>query len=138
MSSAALLDQDFGSESEGDNFKPAPAEDSDNDAAGDSDVEEFPVGQVNGNKDSGHEQRASDEEKDTTRPAGSNGLIERIADGHGMQDYKGGGNTGSERRNMGGLDGAGDDDDGDVEDEVEEDEEEDDDDEDAISVGPRL
>ena len=37
MSSAALLNQDFGSESEDDNFNPAPAEDSDNDAAGDSD-----------------------------------------------------------------------------------------------------
>jgi transcription elongation factor SPT5 len=35
-SSAALLDQDFGSESEDDNFNPAPADDSDNDAAGES------------------------------------------------------------------------------------------------------
>lgn len=34
-SSAALLDHDFGSESEDDNFNPAPADDSDNDAAGD-------------------------------------------------------------------------------------------------------
>lgn len=33
MSSAALLDQDFGSESEDDNFNPAPADDSDNEAA---------------------------------------------------------------------------------------------------------
>ena len=38
-SSAALLDQDFGSESEDDNFNPAPAEDSDNDAAGESDAD---------------------------------------------------------------------------------------------------
>ncbi len=35
-SSAALLDQDFGSESEDDNFNPAPADDSDNEAAGES------------------------------------------------------------------------------------------------------
>lgn len=38
-SSAALLDQDFGSESEDDNFNPAPADDSDNDAAGESDAD---------------------------------------------------------------------------------------------------
>ncbi len=39
MSSAALLDQDFGSESEDDNFNPAPADDSDNEAAGASEAE---------------------------------------------------------------------------------------------------
>lgn len=38
-SSAALLGQDFGSESEDENFNPAPADESDNEAAGDSDAE---------------------------------------------------------------------------------------------------
>ena len=37
--SAALLDQDFGSESGDDNFNPAPADESDNDAAGESDAD---------------------------------------------------------------------------------------------------
>ena len=35
----SLLEQDFGSESEDDNFNPAPAGDSDNDAAGESEDE---------------------------------------------------------------------------------------------------
>ncbi|KAI4217607.1 MAG: hypothetical protein LQ351_000203 [Letrouitia transgressa] len=39
MSSAALLDQDLGSESEDDNFNPAPADDSDNEDPGDSEPE---------------------------------------------------------------------------------------------------
>lgn len=39
MMSAALLEQDFGSESEDDNFNPAPADESDNEAGGDSDTE---------------------------------------------------------------------------------------------------
>lgn len=38
-SSTALLEQDFGSESEDDNFNPAPADESDNDAAGESDAD---------------------------------------------------------------------------------------------------
>ncbi|MCJ1464312.1 transcription elongation factor spt5 [Pseudocyphellaria aurata] len=37
MSTASFLHADFGSESEDDNFNPAPADDSDNEAAGDSD-----------------------------------------------------------------------------------------------------
>ena len=37
--SAALLEQDFGSESEDDNFNPAPADESDNEAGGDSETE---------------------------------------------------------------------------------------------------
>lgn len=36
MSTGALLDQDFGSESEDDNFNPAPADESDNEVAGES------------------------------------------------------------------------------------------------------
>ena len=49
MSSAALLNQDFGSESEDDNFNPAPADDSDNEAAGNSDDEVSPKPATNGN-----------------------------------------------------------------------------------------
>ena len=48
MSSADFLNQDFGSESEDDNFNPAPAGDSDNDAAGDSDGELNVTTKVNG------------------------------------------------------------------------------------------
>ncbi|KAI4250157.1 MAG: hypothetical protein L6R40_000329 [Gallowayella cf. fulva] len=43
MSAAKILDQDFGSESEDDNFNPAPADDSDNEVAADSDTEERPT-----------------------------------------------------------------------------------------------
>ena len=39
MATSALLDADFGSESEDDNFNPAPADVSDNDAVGESDTE---------------------------------------------------------------------------------------------------
>lgn len=40
MATSALLDADFGSESEDDNFNPAPADVSDNDAIGESDTED--------------------------------------------------------------------------------------------------
>lgn len=62
-SSAALLDQDFGSESEDDNFNPAPAEDSENDAAGESDADlNAKTSHKNEqNRQTGGESRAADE-----------------------------------------------------------------------------
>ena len=48
MASTDLLDQGFGSESEDDNFNPAPAEDSENEAAGDSEAENHRNSKQNG------------------------------------------------------------------------------------------
>lgn len=63
-SSAALLDQDFGSESEDDNFNPAPADESDNDAAGESDADSNVKKFIDKNeqkRQAGVEGRAADE-----------------------------------------------------------------------------
>ena len=132
MSTAAFLNQDFGPESEDENFNPAPGQESDNDALGDSDNEGDASGQVNGNRSSrrASEQRGSEEEVDggrITKPTKGN---ERTTNGHNIQG-EGDADESSKGRRVGGLDGAGDDD----EDEDEEEEDEDEDDEEAISVG---
>ena len=57
--SAALLSQDFGSESEGEEFNPAPADDSENDAGSDAGEQSPP--KTNGRKSSA-ELKDEDEE----------------------------------------------------------------------------
>ncbi len=130
MSSAALLDQDFGSESEDDNFNPAPAEDSDNDAAGDSD-EEINV-KPNGNiveqrrRPSG--QQADEDEEDDAEGSPVNG---RQSDRDGSRGSAEVEDDGIRRTGAGKLNTT---EEGGDEDE-DEDEEEEEDEEEAISVG---
>lgn len=83
-SSAALLGQDFGSESEDDNFNPAPAEDSDNDAAGESDADsnaKRPTHSTEQKRQPVGEGRATDE-VDTEKNGSSlaNGKVEQADD----------------------------------------------------------
>ncbi|KAI4204757.1 MAG: hypothetical protein LQ348_001232 [Seirophora lacunosa] len=67
MSTNALLDHDFGSESEDDNFNPAPADESDNENAGGPDANDEPDAKPNFRITNG-------------RDAESNGLTEHDAD----------------------------------------------------------
>lgn len=133
MSSAALLDQDLGSDSEDDNFNPAPAVESDNDAAGNSDDDEGAIPRVNGDQDQRRpsKQRVGDEQVDGTRVLSerANG---RGAAVNGSGEPKEEDDEDAEPKRLGGLDGAAEDDDEDEEEEDEEDEEE------AISVEPQL
>lgn len=89
--SAALLNQDFGSESEGEEFNPAPADDSGNEAGSDVDGRAPPT--INGHK---RHAGAKDEDEENVR-------------GNAMDD------NGEEE----GEDGADDDDDDDEEEENE-------------------
>ena len=93
MSSAALLDQDFGSESEDDNFNPAPADDSDNEAAGDSDAEVSSKPVANGaeqKRQSTGKSHGGGDGEDTkgTPPVKGNGLQQngRRESGEGEED----------------------------------------------------
>ena len=129
MSSGALLDQDFGSESEDDNFNPAPAEESDNEGADELEND------VNGGSNADMVRRRStdqriDEDGDEDEQNSQQSPPERV---NGRQQSRNGSlDPKSEdeedyQRNQNGDRGHGDDDD-------EEEDEEDDDDEDAISV----
>ena len=131
MSSAALLEHDFGSESEDDNFNPAPAEDSDNDAAGDSDED---VNQkTNGNgleqRRRPSEQQADEYEEDDAEGSPVNG---RQSNGHGSRGTPNEEDEGAIEKGTGRLNATEDGGDDEDEDEEEEDEE---DEEEAISVG---
>lgn len=113
---ASLLEQDFGSESEDDNFNPAPADESDNDVADNSDAEVSIKRNVN-------ERRRSS--------VGSNAPPEspKKSNGRGRADHgpSGAGVNGDEEDDEE-LNGSVHDD------EDEEEDEEDDDDEEAVTV----
>lgn len=129
MATATLLDVDFGSESEDDNFNPAPADVSDNDAAGESDTESV-VKRPGGPSDQAR------------RPVPKDGLNELEGGAAGMrqngeqksrrsQDETGNVNKEADAQDAAGEydeDGIGDDDD------EEDEEDEDDEDEEAVSV----
>ena len=104
MSSAALLDQDFGSESEDDNFNPAPAEDSDNEAAGDSEAELSSKPTKNGAEQRRQSTVKDDEDGENTKgtpPVKGNGLQKngRRGSGDGEEDEEDGDESGSEDLN---------------------------------------
>lgn len=124
MTSAALLDQDFGSESEDDNFNPAPADDSDNDAAGESDNEVTERPRTNGSEQTRRstrdEGRNEDDQGDTSaRPKEqhSNGRSGGI--GGAAEDDDAVGEDDDDIK----ANGAGEDDEDDEEDEEDEDDE---------------
>lgn len=127
MSTNALLDHDFGSESEDDNFNPAPADQSDNEDAVEPDAE-------NG-LDSG-----PDDNITKSHRRGANGLKKE-----GSEDNKDSADGGGSARPFSGP-GLAEEDEADElnsqgvdDDEEEEDEEEDDDEEAVVSVfAPRL
>ena len=133
MSSAALLAEDFGSESEDDNFNPAPAEDSDNDAAGESDEE------VNSRANAHtfeQRRRLSEQEVDVGKDDADGSLVNgRQTNGHGSRapaNEKDEGPKKSDARRLNGADEGGDPED----EEDEDDDEEEEDEEEAISVYP--
>ena len=129
MSSAALLAEDFGSESEDDNFNPAPAEDSDNDAAGESDEE---VNAQNFEQRRRPSEQEADVGKDDADGSAVNG---RQINGHGSRAPANEKDEGPRESEAGKLNGA--DEGGDPEDEEDEDDdEEEEDEEEAISVCP--
>lgn len=123
MTSAALLEQDFGSESEDDNFNPAPAVDSDNDAAGESDNEVTERPRTNG----------SEQTKRSTREEGHNKDDEGATPARPKEqqgDGRSAGNKGDDDADAVGEDdddtkpnGAGEDNEDDEEDEEDEDDE---------------
>lgn len=130
MSSATFVNQDFGSESEDDNFNPAPAEDSDNDAPGSSDVEGDMSRKMHdaqkGRRTSAQQMSDDDEEGVTQRPS-ANGADGRRSHGHSSRELKDEEDVehdGNQQNDSGGLNGAADDDEGDEEDEDEDEEEE--------------
>ena len=133
MSSAALLAEDFGSESEDDNFNPAPAEDSDNDAAGESDEEVD--SRVNANNLE-QRRRPSEQEADVGKDDADGSLVNgRQTNGHGSRATANEKDEGSKESETGRLNGG--DEGGDPEDEEDEDDdEEEEDEEEAISVCP--
>ncbi len=134
MSSAALLDQDFGSESEDDNFNPAPAEDSENDVAGDSDDDRNvtrKVSSAQGRRRSSAQDIGVDDGEDTTQRPPVNGVNTEQSKGRGSREPKDEEDEVTKQNGGRGLDGAANDD----EDEEEQDEDEEEEEEEAISVG---
>ncbi|KAL8997939.1 MAG: hypothetical protein Q9169_002932 [Polycauliona sp. 2 TL-2023] len=124
MSTGALLEQDFGSESEDDNFNPAPADESDNEVAADSDPDARPT------TNSGTDRRKSrqSEPEDVKEEDGNKDSASVLDDskpfrGPGLDDEDEGDN----------VNGHG----PDVDDEDEEDLEEEDEEEDVVSGRPR-
>ncbi len=122
MSSAALLDQDFGSESEDENFNPAPADESDNEAAGDSDAEVSSKPTTNGAEQRRRSTRDGSEDEDGEDGLGATPSVKgkglqsngRRPSGEGAEDEEDGNESGGED-----IEGADDD-----EDEEEEEDEE--------------
>lgn len=120
MSSAALLDQDFGSESEDDNFNPAPADDSDNEAAGGSNAEVNSKPAANGAEQKRQSTGENDDDeggKDTKGipPVKGNGLQR-----NGRRESRDGEEDEEDPEESGGEDLNGADDDEDEEDEEDE------------------
>ena len=124
MSTDALLDQDFGSESEDDNFNPAPADESDNEVPGDSDHEARPSTKSGTDRRKGRQSESDDvkDEYDEENKGSTSGLGDSKPFRGPALDEEDGGED---------VDGAGADDE-----EDEEELEEDDDEEDVVSVGP--
>ena len=130
MSTAALLDADFGSESEDDNFNPAPVDGSDNDGAAESEGEDRvrPKSNGQGQRQSSTQLDPYDEENDPqaslksrTNGKQSNGHSrghEDEEDGSGVED--------AGKRKLNPI--------RDEDEEDEEDEDEDDDEEEAVTV----
>lgn len=132
--SAALLNQDFGSESEDDNFNPAPANDSDDDAAGDSDREvgkpTKPSGPQQRRRSSGQQSGNEEDDEALPRVNGRQGNIHGSS-GRGEED-----DDDAKGDHIGGVDREGDEDE--EEEEQEQEEDEDEDEEEAVSVCPIL
>ena len=131
MSSAALLDADFGSESEDDNFNPAPASESDNEGAGDSNDELS--SKQNGN-DTDQRRRTSGDERNRSKDHGpTKGTSQRngnLASGQIGDEADENGDAaldGSDAENGNGAAG-------DEEDDEDEDDDDDEDEEEDISV----
>ena len=124
MSSATLLDQTFDSESEDDNFNPAPAEDSDNDAAGDFDNHENTA--MNGDQNRRPSLPQPTSEEDEAESIAQNSALGRV-NGNGPLEPKSEDDEDIKQDRNNGLDGGADDED-------DEDEEEEDEEEEAISV----
>lgn len=132
MSSAALLDQDFGSDSGDDNFNPAPAGDSENDAAGDSEDDRNVTRKVNsaqGRRRSPAGETGYDGEEDVIQRSPLNGVNGKQSNRPDSREPKDEEDEGAKQTDGRGLDGAADDDEDEEEDEEEEEEEEE-----AISV----
>ena len=127
-----LLSTDFGSESEDDNFNPAPAVGSDDDGAGESDVEETSKPRRNGTistRQSPPRENYSDERVGEQGSA-ADGKSSNTGNVEGNQDEDEDDNDGEKGDAPAGalrMDGARDDDD-------EEDEDDDEDDDDAVFV----
>ncbi|KAL8841142.1 MAG: hypothetical protein Q9176_003483 [Flavoplaca citrina] len=127
MSTGALLDQDFGSESEDDNFNPAPADESDNEVAGESDPHTRPSTQSGTDRrknlqfepDDVKEEDEEEENKDSASALDESKPFR----GPGLDEEDEGEN----------VNGRG----GDEDDEDEDDLEEEDDEEDVVSGRPR-
>ena len=126
MSTGALLDQDFGSESEDDNFNPAPADESDNEVAGESDPHTRPSTQSGTDRRKSRQFEPDDvkeEDDDEEENKDSASVLDESKPfrGPGLDD-------GDESENVNGRGG-------DEDNEDEEDLEEEDDEEDVVSVG---
>lgn len=131
MSSAALLDQDFDSESGDDNFNPAPAGDSENDGAGDSEDDRNvtrKLSNAQGRRRSSAREMGYDDEVEIMQRSPVNGVNgERRNGSTAPKDEQDEGTKQTEGR---GLDGAADD----LEDEEDDDDSEAEEEEEAISV----
>ncbi|KAL9038058.1 MAG: hypothetical protein Q9180_003364 [Flavoplaca navasiana] len=127
MSTGALLDQDFGSESEDDNFNPAPADESDNEVAGESDPNTRPSTQSGTDRRKSRQFEPDDvkEEDDEEENKDSASVLDE------SKPFRGPGlDEGDEGENVNGHGG-------DEDDEDEDDLEEEDDEEDVVSGRPR-
>lgn len=136
MATSSLLEPDFESESEDDNFNPAPADVSDNDAIGESDTEDVvrpggtssepPRRTIQGDghgRDESLDPGVKQNGELSRRRSRDDGSGENADDSH---DVNGRGENGT---------GIGDRDVDDEDDEEDEDDEDDEDDEEAVSVG---
>jgi transcription elongation factor SPT5 len=136
MSSAALLDQDFGSESEDETFNPAPAEDSENDAGGDSDGDRDVTRKISNaqgrRRGSSAQSVGNDHEKDATHRSPTNGVHGAPSNEDGAREPRGEKDEGAMQNRDIGSNGAAAAEDG--EEEEEEDEEDEEEEEEAVSV----
>lgn len=127
MSTGALLDQDFGSESEDDNFNPAPADESDNEVAANSDPDARPS-----TKSGTDRRRSRQSEPDDVKEEDDEEIKDSAAVLDDSKPFRGPGLDEEDEGEE--VNGAG----GDEEEEDEEDLEEDDDEEDVVAVGPTI
>ncbi len=130
MATAALLDADFGSESEDDNFNPPPADVSDNDAAGDSDAE----GTVKSREDPNEQSRRSmfQDGYDGDEDGVSKKRQDEEQNRRRSRDVKVNGNVEEDAQDIVGV--YGENGVGDGDEDEEDDEEDEDEDEEAVSV----